>query len=55
MHAYVKSLESAEDGKFFFFVFVVVAGGWGESILPGLDRGASGDLSLQALKSDADL
>lgn len=41
--------------SFFFFVFVVVAGGWGESILPGLDRGASGDLSLQALKSDADL
>lgn len=39
--------------KVFLFLLLLTHGGG--SILPGLDRGASEDLSLQALKSDADL
>lgn len=39
---------------FFFCGLVVDTWRWGSN-LPGLDRGASDDLSFQALKSDADL
>lgn len=55
MHVFNQSLWTEDGRKGLFWFFVADVGTEVRSILPGLDRGASEDLSLQALKSDDDL